>query len=186
MRIGVSGTHGTGKTALAGELCARLPGYVAVDEPYVLLEEEGYEFAFPPSPDDYRAQLARSVQVLRSSGLDVSSGVDVSSHPGVVFDRTPADFLAYLVASGAALDVDAAAVRSAMTTLDLLVLTPITAETERVLPRAELPQLRQAVNDALLDLVYTDPLDAWPDLTVLELDGPLDRRCVTVLAHARS
>jgi len=170
MRMGVSGAHGTGKTTLAGELCARLPGHVAIDEPYVLLEEEGYEFAFPPSADDYRAQLARSVQLLSSSG------------PGVVFDRTPADFLAYLVASGAALDVDAAAVRSAMAALDLLILTPITAETERVLPEAELPQLRQAVNDALLELVYADPLDAWPGLTVLELDGPLDRRCATVLA----
>jgi AAA domain len=166
----MSGTHGTGKTTLAGELCARLPGHVAIDEPYVLLEEEGYEFAFPPSAEDYRAQLARSVQVLCSSSADV------------VFDRTPADFLAYLVAHGAALNVDTAAVRGAMATLDLLILTPITAETERVLPEAELPQLRRAVNDALLDLVYTDPLDVWPDLEVLELDGPLDRRCATVLA----
>ena len=177
MRIGVSGTHGTGKTTLAEELCARLPGHVAIDEPYVLLEEEGYEFAFPPGPEDYRAQLARSVHLLRSPG------------PDVIFDRTPADFLAYLSAHGAglsahgaALDVDAAAVRSAMATLDLLVLTPITAETARVLPGADLPELRQAVNDALLDLVYGDPLDAWPGLTVLELDGPLDRRCTAVLA----
>ena len=79
MRIGVSGTHGTGKTTLAGELCARLAGHVVIDEPYVLLEDEGYEFAFPPSADDYRAQLARSVQMLSPSSV------------GVVFDRTPAD-----------------------------------------------------------------------------------------------
>ena len=44
----------------------RLPGHVAADEPYYLLEEEGYEFGFPPSPEDYRALLARSVLSLAS------------------------------------------------------------------------------------------------------------------------
>ena len=28
----------------------RLAGHVPVDEPYFLLEEDGYEFEFPPSP----------------------------------------------------------------------------------------------------------------------------------------
>ncbi len=43
MRVGISGTHGTGKTTLAGALCARLPGHVVADEPYYLLEEQGFE-----------------------------------------------------------------------------------------------------------------------------------------------
>jgi thymidylate kinase len=64
MRIGISGTHGTGKTTLAEALCQRLPGHVTADEPFYLLEEEGYEFAFPPLPDDYRALLARSLHSL--------------------------------------------------------------------------------------------------------------------------
>src|SRR5580692_11285126 len=89
MRVGISGTHGTGKTTLAEALCAHLPGHVAADEPYDLLEEEGYEFGFPPSPDDYRALLARSLRCL-SDPL-----------PGIVFDRTPLDYLAYLAATGA-------------------------------------------------------------------------------------
>ena len=42
MRVGISGTHGTGKTTLARALCAHLPGHVAADEPYWLLEAEGY------------------------------------------------------------------------------------------------------------------------------------------------
>ena len=50
MRIGISGAHGTGKTTLAGDICVYLAGHVPVDEPYFLLEEEGYEFEFPPSP----------------------------------------------------------------------------------------------------------------------------------------
>ena len=66
MRVGISGTHGTGKTTLAEALCARLPGHVAADEPYYLLEEEGYEFGFPSSLEDYRALLACSVLILSS------------------------------------------------------------------------------------------------------------------------
>jgi hypothetical protein len=62
MRVGISGTHGTGKTTLAGALCAHLPGHVMADEPYYLLEEEGHEFGFPPSLEDYRALLARSLR----------------------------------------------------------------------------------------------------------------------------
>src|SRR5450631_939123 len=92
MRVGISGTHGTGKTTLAGALCARLPGHVVADEPYYLLEEQGYEFGFPPSPEDYRALLACSLRSLSSLPL----------LPGVVFDRTPLDYLAYLAVTGAA------------------------------------------------------------------------------------
>jgi hypothetical protein len=178
MRVGISGTHGTGKTTLAGALCQRLPGYALADEPYYLLADEGYEFGFPPSPEDYRALLARSVQSL------------CSPLPAIVFDRTPLDYLAYLAAIGAdpaAIGADpaddaAAALQPAFASLDLLVITMITAETERVLPPAELPALRSQMNDALLDLVHDDPLDAWPDLPILELDGPLDARLPAVLA----
>ena len=179
MRVGISGTHGTGKTTLAGALGRRLPGHVLADEPYYLLADEGYEFGFPPSPEDYRALLARSVQSLRAP------------HPAIVFDRTPLDYLAYLTAIGAdpaAIGADpagqatGAALQLAFASLDLLVITMITAETEHVLPPAELPGLRSQMNDALLDLVHDDPLDAWPDLPILELDGPLDARLPAVLA----
>jgi hypothetical protein len=174
MRVGISGAHGTGKTTLAEALRARLSGHVAADEPYYLLEEEGYEFGCPPSPDDYRALLARSVLSLTSP----------PSRPAVIFDRTPLDYLAYLAATGSdpADEASAAVLKPAFASLDLLVLTPITAETERVLPSAELPRLRAQMNDALLELVYDDPLTAWGDLPVLELSGPLDGRLDTVLA----
>jgi hypothetical protein len=69
MRVGISGTHGTGKTTLAETLCAHLPGHVTADEPYYLLEDEGYEFGFPPSLEDYRALLACSVRSLTSPPL---------------------------------------------------------------------------------------------------------------------
>jgi hypothetical protein len=174
MRVGISGTHGTGKTTLAEALCARLPGHVMADEPYYLLEEEGHEFGSPPSLEDYRALLARSVRSLTSPPL----------LPGVVFDRTPLDYLAYMAVTGAdpSDEADAAALRPAFASLDLLVITLITPETERVLPAAEMPALRAEMNDALLDLVYDDPLDAWGDIPVLELSGPLDGRLDAVLA----
>src|SRR6185437_8165263 len=70
----------------------------------------------------------------------------------------------------------------AFASLDLLVITLITPETERVLPPAEMPGLRARMNDALLELVYDDPLDAWGDISVLELNRPLDARLDTVLA----
>nr|BFE59910.1 hypothetical protein GCM10020063_044360 [Dactylosporangium thailandense] len=173
MRVGISGTHGTGKTTLVEALSAHLPGHVVVDEPYYLLEEEGYEFQFPPSPEDYRALLARSVQCLCSPPPPA----------GVIFDRTPLDYLAYLVASGAdpAEEVDGAVLRRAFAGLDLLVFVVITPGTERMLPAAELPGLRSRANAVMLELVYDDPLDAWADTPVLELNGPLDSRLHTVL-----
>jgi hypothetical protein len=171
VRVGVSGTHGTGKTTLVDSLCARLAGHVSAGEPYLLLAEEGYEFEFPPAADDFRALVRRSTQLLSSAA------------PRVVFDRTPLDYLAYLIALGADLEreADPAALRSALGSLDLLVITPIMAETEKFLPAAELPRLREEMNDALLELVYRDRLQAWGDVPVIELSGPLDQRLAAVL-----
>ncbi|MEU7875086.1 AAA family ATPase [Dactylosporangium sp. NPDC049140] len=173
MRVGISGTHGTGKTTLVEALCAHLPGHAAADEPYYLLEEEGYEFQFPPSLDDYRALLTRSVRSL----------CEPSSPSDVIFDRTPLDYLAYMAAAGAdpAEEVDGALLRPAFASLDLLVITVITPTTERMLPAAELPGLRSRANAMLLELVYEDPLSSWADTPVLELSGPLDSRLHTVL-----
>jgi hypothetical protein len=76
----------------------------------------------------------------------------------------------------------AASLRPAFASLDLLVITLITPETEQVLPAPELPGLRAGMNDALLELVYDDPLGAWGNIPVLELSGPLDGRLDAVLA----
>jgi hypothetical protein len=73
-------------------------------------------------------------------------------------------------------DVHGAPLRPAFASLDLLVITVITPETERMLPAAEMPGLRARMHDALVELVDDDPLDAWQDTPVLELSGPLDGR----------
>lgn len=45
-----------------------------------------------------------------------------------------------------------------------------------------MPGLRSQMNNALLELVYDNPLNAWEDIPVLELTGPLDGRLDAVLA----
>jgi len=75
-----------------------------------------------------------------------------------------------------------APLQPAFGSLDLLVITLITPETEQLLPPAEMPRLRSQMNDALLELVYDDPLNARGDIPVLELSGPLDGRLDAVLA----
>ena len=49
MRVAFSGTHRTGKTTLIKAVHSRVSRYDFVEEPYRLLEEEGYEFSDPPS-----------------------------------------------------------------------------------------------------------------------------------------
>lgn len=149
-------------------------GLSASQDQLLLAQEERYEFGFPPSLEDYRALLTCSLRSLTAPPL----------RPAVVFDRTPLDYLAYLAAAGAdpSDQAGAASLRPAFASLDLLVITLITPETEQVLPAPELPGLRAGMNDALLELVYDDPLDAWGNIPVLELSGPLDGRPDAVLA----
>ncbi|MFC0532395.1 AAA family ATPase [Phytohabitans kaempferiae] len=166
MRIGVAGTHGIGKTTLVEDLSTRNPDHVSVAEPYVLLEDQGYEFGYPPSPSEYMVQFKASLRLFRRPA------------PKAIFDRTPLDFVAYLRASGGELesDADVEALRSALTSLDLLVVIPITTDTERSLPPADFAELRKAMNDALLDLVYDDSLEVLGGVNLIELDCPLGRR----------
>jgi hypothetical protein len=162
-----------GKTTLVEDLGERLGDHLTVPEPFYALEEEGYHFNSPPSAADYRAQLRRSLLLLGRPDQNV------------IFDRTPLDCLAYLAVLGSELrrDVDAATLRSAFARLDLLVVLPVTAETERVLPRAESLRLRRKVDAALLDLLDEDPWEAWRGVRVLELTVPVAQRTEAVLAE---
>lgn len=61
MRIAISGTHFSGKSTLIATLLKQFPNFTSVEEPYVLLEEQGYEFSNPPSIEDFEQQLEFSV-----------------------------------------------------------------------------------------------------------------------------
>lgn len=172
MRIAISGTHAVGKTTLAEALSDALPGHVLVPEPYRLLEDEGHDFADPPSVEDFVAQLERSLHCL-------------TTHDGAaIFDRMPLDLLGYLDAheDGGTVDVDdwLSRIRAAVATLDLIVFVPI--ETPDRLPVArEERRYRARIDGALRTLVLDDPHDLG--VATIEVAGAVDARVRQVLAH---
>jgi predicted ATPase len=173
MRIAFSGTHRSGKSTLLEQVAQRLPGHVTVDEPYHLLEEEGYETAEDPSIEDFQAQLERSLASFEEGGADV------------LFDRCPADILAYLLAheDSAAFDADewTGRVREAMGTLDLVVLVPIESPDRIAVPAHEDRRYRRAVHEQLEELLLEDRLGE--EVEVLRVEGDVASRVRQVMAQ---
>ena len=177
MRIAISGTHRSGKSTLLAALASALPRYETVDEPYALMEEEGYEFAHPPSFEDFVAQLERSISELGDAGEDV------------LFDRSPLDFLAYLAnhedADSFELDEWLPAVREALRGLDLLVFVPIEAPDRIRFSRADDEgESRAAVHEKLEALLLEDPHELGVE--VLVVDGDPETRARAVLRRVTS
>ncbi|RKH07939.1 AAA family ATPase [Corallococcus carmarthensis] len=176
MRIAVSGTHRAGKSTLIDELSDLLPAYVTVEEPYHQLEEEGYDFAAPPSVEDFEAQLARSIADLDEGPRDV------------LFDRCPVDFIGYLLAheDRDAFDLDAwlPRVRNALRTLDLIVLVGIEQPDRIALSSSEDEALRLSVDEKMKELLLEDPYALG--VVVLEVEGSSRARAKQVLEHLGS
>jgi predicted ATPase len=146
VRIALSGAHAVGKTSLVAELRQQLNGYEAVDEAYCELLDEGHGFADPPSVYDFLAQLDHSIARLRS---------DHGAHR--LYDRCPADFLAYLAAAKAH---DAArerlgAASEALRTLDLIVFVPI-ERPDRIASTHGADRLRARVDALLREILIDD------------------------------
>lgn len=176
MRIAFSGSHRVGKTTLLEAVASALPTYSSVAEPYHLLEEEGYDHADPPALEDFEAQLERSILALEE-------------HDGsVLFDRCPADVLAYLFTheDAAELDSDDAVerAREAMSALDLVVFVPIEEPDRIAVASHEDRRWRQRVHDKLESMLLDDPLGF--EVEVLFVQGSLDVRLATVLKHVSS
>jgi predicted ATPase len=165
VRIAVSGAHRTGKTTLIEALGQLLVGHEVVEEPYHLLEEEGHEFAQPPSIEDFEIQLERSIECLGDG------------EGNRLFDRCPADLLAYLFTheDGDAFDLEPwfPRAREAMQRLDLVVFVPI-EEPDRIgVPAPERPW-RQLVDEALREGLAEDRWDLGVE--VLEVTGSVAER----------
>ena len=173
MRIAVSVAHRTGKTTLIEALSRALPGYGVVDEPYYLLEEEGHEFAEMPSLDDFELQLERSLQCVEDSEDDQ------------LFDRCPADLLAYLITHRDSAGFDARVwlprLESTMRRLDLIVFVPIEHPDRVVVSDPEDRELRRRVDEELREIVVEDRWDFG--LEAIEVTGPLRERVRQVLAQ---
>lgn len=166
MRIAISGSHRVGKTSLLLRLADALPDHDFLDEPYELLDDEGHLFADPPSAEDHEAQLERSIREIARSG------------PDTLFDRSPADFLAYLQAIGEDVDELVAAAAAAMASLDLVVLVPIEEPDRVVVTMSEDRALRADVDQALAALLEEEGLA--PELLVVH--GDVASRLDQVLA----
>ena len=169
MRVGVVGTHRVGKTRLIEAVAEQLPRYRVFDEPYAELEERGYEFSDPPSAEDFEAQLRHAIAMLRSDARDA------------LFDRTPLDFVGYLRAIDAELDLDELRpdVAPAMATLDLIVLVAIESPDRIAVAASEDRRLRRRAGETIGALVLDDPFELG--VPVLEVRGDLDSRVRQVI-----
>jgi thymidylate kinase len=174
MRIAVSGTHRAGKSTLIEELANHLPQHVVVEEPYHLMVEDGYEFAHPPSLEDFEAQLERSLAELEMR------------RSNVLFDRCPLDFLAYAAvhadAEGFDLDAWLPRVRAALETLDLIVL--VSLEAERIPLEGsdeDDAELRSTVDEELREIVLDDCLGLDLRMEILEVEGSVAERANATL-----
>jgi predicted ATPase len=172
LRLGISGSHATGKSTLAAELRSALPQWVFVEEAYTHLLEEGEAFADKPTIDDIEAQLRRSVDLIGST-----------SDPEVVFERCPVDYLAYLTALRAnteTLGYWLQESRDALASLDALIFVPVERPDRIIEASDDLPKLRSAMDRHLRQGLVED---SWGlRLTVHECHGSPANRVAQFLS----
>ena len=172
MRIAVAGTHAVGKSTLTGDLARALSRYRVVEEAYYQLDADGYLFADPPSLEDFEAQLERSLCCVREEQGDV------------IFDRSPADYVAYLLAHREAEHAAPAEwlprVREAFATLDLIVFVPIERPDRIAVPREEI-RLRRRVDRLLREALVADGWGLGGE--VLTVRGAPGERAKQVIAR---
>ena len=165
MRIAISGAHFSGKSTLIANLLKQFPNFTSVEEPYVLLEEQGYEFSNPPSVEDFEQQLEFSVRSI------------MESRNNTFFDRCPLDCLAYALALGE-VDVDSSIqkMENAIQLLDLIVFLPIEDRDRIPIPASEDLKLRKKVDENLQDILLNDSLGILKDVEILEVMGSVEKR----------
>jgi predicted ATPase len=172
VRIAIAGTHAAGKSTLAADLARALPGHRVIEEPYYQLQAEGYLFAEWPTRDDFEAQLERSLRCVRQE------------HGDVLFDRSPADFLAYVIACSGDGAADVAEwlplIAEALSTLDLVVFVPI-ERPDRIETQGENSRLRRRVDGLLREGLAED---GWGfGAAVLRVSGAPAERVRQVIDH---
>jgi hypothetical protein len=181
MKIAVSGTHCCGKSTLIEEFLRRHPSFAHEPEPYMVLEEDyGEVFAAEPSLDDFCRQLEFNADRLR--------GYTSGQH--VIYERSPADFLAYMLAINdlgrerqvsqvveSALEIS----RDVIQLLDLIVYLPLEDHAGIISTHPEDPELRQAVDCRLAGILNNDDLRLFgtrPE--VVEARGSTAQRLQTI------
>jgi hypothetical protein len=175
MRVVVSGTHASGKSTLVSDLVMEVPGYVALPDPFELVEVDD-----PASAGSFVEQLAVAAERL----VELGPGCDV------VAERGPVDFLAYLEAlrelgrrsvAPELLTTLRATAAEAMAHVDLLVVLPLDPGLQIWVPDEEDPDLRDAMDRQLLDLCEDEEVVAGVG-RILEVSGTPARRVADALA----
>lgn len=177
MRIVVSGTHASGKSTLISDFAAAHPDFEVLGDPFDLLDESGEE----PDAATFFAQLRISSARLRR----------LPAGSRVIAERGPLDFLAYLDAlrelrrpgrSSALREQGEELAAAAMRGVDLIVLLPLSARDSIEVPDDEDPELREAMDGALLELA--DDPDLTGGAEVVEITGAAGSRLAQLEAAA--
>jgi hypothetical protein len=184
VRIAVAGTHGSGKSTLIEDFLSVHPEYAHEPEPYDWLGAYGEESSDVPGVDEFHRQLEISVERLRTYPPDAN----------VIAERSPIDFLAYILAlvdlGRAARDCELAAAAAELAaegvkSLDLIAVLPLE---DIPAPADEDLELRDAMNDRLLSIVAADEYSLFRDgrPAVVELAGSRRERLRTLESVTRS
>lgn len=178
MRIAVSGTHCSGKTALVVDFLEVHPEYAHEPEPYEIAEAQGSAFPAEVTAADIWQQLEISVERLSAYAAESK----------VIAERSPIDFLAYLEALDALgredtsrmLDTARDLVSRGMEHIDLLVILPLSDDIEP--PEDEDPKLRVAMNRSLIEIVEDELV---PTLRYIEIAGTPEERLAALESEVR-
>ena len=178
MRIAVSGSHASGKSTLIDAFLARHPEFAHEPEPYVQMDALGEVFGEEPTEDDFRRQLDFCLATLAK----------YSPNDNVIFDRSPIDFLAYIVAiRGQPPDdfddlVDKVA--AALPNLDLIAFLPL----DGTIDAGEEAELREDVDEELYAFILDDELELFEAGTplVIQLHGGVEARYDAIRAVLHS
>ena len=178
MLVAVSGTHCCGKSTLIDQFLLAHPDFAHEPEPYTTLQEDYDEvFSAEPSADDFFRQLEFNLARLRHH----------SRSQRVIFERSPVDFLAYLLAlrdlqrdeeASSLIERALGRVKSAIELLDLIVFLPLDDMPANVMSDSEDPELRIAVDDRLLGIFSGDDFNVFSERSpvVLEVRGSTAER----------
>ena len=170
MRIVVSGTHASGKSALISDFVLRHSEFTVLPDPFEFLDEVDDS----PNAAMFAAQLRIAAQRLN----------DLEPADTVIAERGPIDFLAYLLATAEltgtpiADEILARAIEmtaEAMSNVDLLIVLPLTESDQVHVGLDEFLELRNAMDGVLLDLIANTDV-VGRDVEVTEITGAPEAR----------
>ena len=179
MRIVVAGTHASGKSTLIADFHAAHPEYLVLPDPF-----EDLDLDDPASESSFAVQLRVSASRLH----------ETAARAAVIAERGPLDFLAYLVAlerlgrsEGALLERATRFVEESLPAFDLLAVLPLESGRRIAVPDDEDPALREAMDEALLELVDDLERDgSAPRVVFLSGDPEARLRALLEAASART